>query len=72
MKCPIALRSHQGMPCRTCTAFCVDPTVNMKYSWRLSKNGTYVNSQEVDNVGILIKPGDIITVGDVTLRVEGY
>ena len=40
--------------------------------WDPSTNGTYVNSSEVDIYGMPIVPGDIITVGDVKLRVEGY
>lgn len=40
--------------------------------WHNSLNGTYVNSSEVDTLGIPINPGDIISVGDVKLRVEGY
>ncbi|NDV57874.1 FHA domain-containing serine/threonine-protein kinase [Bacteroides sp. 519] len=40
--------------------------------WKLSLNGTYVNSTEVTTNGFYISPGDIISVGDVKLRVEGY
>lgn len=40
--------------------------------WKQSLNGTYVNSSEVDMYGQPIMPGDIISIGDVKLRVEGY
>ena len=40
--------------------------------WKESTNGTYVNSSEVDMYGMRISPGDIISIGDVKLRVEGY
>lgn len=40
--------------------------------WRLSMNGTYVNSTEVTMNGMRIVPGDIVSIGDVKLRVEGY
>ncbi len=40
--------------------------------WKNSMNGTYVNSTEVDSRGVLLHLGDIITIGDVKLRVEGY
>ncbi len=40
--------------------------------WEESLNGTYVNSSEVDTRGMRIHPGDIISIGDVKLRVEGY
>ena len=40
--------------------------------WKQSLNGTYLNSQEVGSGGSLIIPGDIITVGDIKMRVEGY
>ena len=40
--------------------------------WVPSLNGTYINSSEVDLLGMEIHPGDIISMGDVKLRVEGY
>ena len=40
--------------------------------WRDSLNGTYVNSREADKFGIAFNLGDIISIGDVKLRVEGY
>jgi len=40
--------------------------------WKNSLNGTFVNSTEVSLNGVEIYPGDIITVGDVKFRVEGY
>lgn len=40
--------------------------------WQNSMNGTYVNSTEVNNSGTQLRIGDIITIGDVKLRVEGY
>ncbi len=40
--------------------------------WKCSLNGTYVNSSEVTTAGMPVRPGDIISVGDVKLRVEGY
>ena len=41
-------------------------------NWKHSKNGTFVNSAEVSYEGMQISPGDIISIGDVKLRVEGY
>lgn len=40
--------------------------------WKNSTNGTYVNSSDVGLGGVIIKPGDIISVGDTKLRVEAY
>ncbi len=40
--------------------------------WKESLNGTYINSTEVDKYGLPFHPGDIISIGDVKLRVEGY
>lgn len=40
--------------------------------WKCSLNGTFVNSSEVDKYGMRFFPGDIISIGDVKLRVEGY
>lgn len=40
--------------------------------WKKSTNGTYLNSSEVDMSGTVIKPGDIISIGDSKLRVEAY
>lgn len=40
--------------------------------WKVSTNGTYIGSKEVQMNGIIINIGDIISIGDVKLRVEGY
>lgn len=40
--------------------------------WAKSCNGTYVNSKPVTQDGFFLKAGDIITVGDVTLRFENF
>lgn len=40
--------------------------------WRPSRNGTYVNSTPVRQVGYYLQPGDIISLGGVTLRFENY
>jgi serine/threonine protein kinase len=40
--------------------------------WRNSMNGTFVNSAEVFGEGTKISPGDIISIGEVKMRVEGY
>lgn len=40
--------------------------------WKRSTNGTFVNSTEVTDEGTIISPGDIISMGDVKLRAEGY
>lgn len=40
--------------------------------WRLSTNGTFVNSTEVSRSGMPFNPGDIISIGDTKLRAEGY
>jgi len=45
---------------------------NAADGWKNSLNGTFVNSTEVSFDGMPIRPGDIITIGDVKLRVEGY
>lgn len=42
------------------------------YKWRTSTNGTFVGSTEVDSAGIWLSIGDIISIGDVKLRVESY
>ena len=41
-------------------------------NWIRSMNGTFVNSSEVTIDGMPIRPSDIISIGDVKLRVEGY
>ena len=40
--------------------------------WKTSLNGTYVNAKEVSPSGYFIQVGDIISIGDTTLRVEAY
>jgi serine/threonine protein kinase len=45
---------------------------NAVNGWKQSLNGTFVNSTEVSTDGIPVRPGDIISIGDVKLRVEAY
>lgn len=40
--------------------------------WHASRNGTFVNSHPVGASGYYLSLGDIITLGDVTLRFENY
>lgn len=40
--------------------------------WHRSTNGTYVNSAEVSDHGYYLRAGDIISIGDVKLRLETY
>ena len=40
--------------------------------WCYSRNGTFVNSTPVGPTGFFLKPGDIIAIGDVTIRFENY
>ena len=40
--------------------------------WKVSTNGTFIGSKEVPMNGVIINLGDIISIGDVKLRVEGY
>ena len=47
-----------------------DAFTNLK--WKVSTNGTFVGSKEVSMNGIILNIGDIISIGDVKLRVEGY
>ena len=50
---------------------CVEKN-NPDKKWINSLNGTFVNSAEVTSNGMPIRTGDIISIGDVKLRVEGY
>ena len=43
-----------------------------KPEWHESMNGTYLNSQEVDKNGTIVRLGDIISIGDVKIRLEGF
>lgn len=40
-----------------------------QWNWFRSLNGTLVNSQEADEHGVPIRPGDIVTIGDTTMKV---
>ena len=40
--------------------------------WKVSTNGTFLGSEDVSANGIILSIGDIISIGDVKLRVEGY
>ena len=69
-QCPIGLRFSDVFPCkRRCTARC--PSGHPLRGWKESLNGTFVNSHEVSTAGMIIKPGDIISIGEVKMRVEG-
>lgn len=40
--------------------------------WKTSTNGTWVNSSQIDaKPGVKLRDGDIITIGDTTIKVEG-
>lgn len=43
---------------------------NAKDMWKPSLNGTFVNSTEVDKKGMPLHIGDIISVGEIKIRVE--
>ena len=45
---------------------------NSKTGWSNSLNGTFVNSEKVSEEGHEIIPGDIVSIGDIKLRVEAY
>lgn len=49
--------------------FIRDGQMNPK-GWLPSTNGTYVNSKKVDERGMELSLGDIITIGDTTLKLE--
>lgn len=44
--------------------------VNGEWGWFNSTNGTFVNSQKLDETGSYLKRGDIITIGDTTLKFD--
>lgn len=68
IQCDIGLRFHHLFPCPHCSARCPKQVI---WNWKESLNGTYVNSQEVDSAGVSLNAGDIISIGDVKMRVEG-
>lgn len=68
-QCPLGLRQNHLFPCGYCTAYCTSH--GSENVWKESLNGTFVNSQEVPVTGTVIRSGDIISIGDVKLRVEG-
>lgn len=45
---------------------------NNSEGWSCSLNGTFVNSEKVTKEGHKIVPGDIVSIGDMKLRVEAY
>ena len=40
--------------------------------WLPSANGTYVNSSQITQMGQKLSPGDVITVGEMTIKFEQY
>ena len=69
-ECAIGLKFQTFFPCKFCTAHCID-NLQGKLNWKGSLNGTYVNSEKISSQGVLLKSGDIITLGDTKFRVEG-
>lgn len=69
--CQLAFLSCNPIPCTTCDATGCTPA-DKRGEWLRSKNGTFLNSTEVDEWGVPISVGDIISIGDVKMRVEGY
>ena len=45
---------------------------NYENAWKKSLNGTFVNAKEITPDGYYLSIGDIISIGDVKLRVEAY
>lgn len=68
--CPEGKKSREIYPCSTCPSQCQNQMLR-KPRWQKSLNGTYVGSKEVGYEGKELKIGDIITVGDVKMRIEG-
>lgn len=68
-RCATGLRLPEIFPCRLCGLRC-DPSKSVM-EWSASLNGTFVNSRDVGHAGCILAPGDIISIGDVKMRVEG-
>ncbi|MBQ4408727.1 MAG: protein kinase [Bacteroidales bacterium] len=67
--CNRATRTPERYPCGSCPS----PCNGMKqWFWKNSLNGSFLNSQEVSQNGMIINPGDIISIGDTKIRVEAY
>lgn len=69
INCPIGLRKVATNPCSICKE--QNCSKSFDFQWRNSTNGTYVNSTEVSSTGIIMSSGDIISIGDVKIRIEG-
>lgn len=68
--CPIGKISRDVYPCGACPSQCHNDILRRPI-WKKSLNGTYVGSKEVNHEGEVLRIGDIITVGDVKMRIEG-
>lgn len=69
ISCPIGLKKAATNPCSICKE--QNCGRSFDFQWKNSTNGTYVNSTEVYSTGIVMKNGDIISIGDVKIRIEG-
>lgn len=69
VQCAIALRHQELFPCSRCTAVCAESGRRMR--WKSSLNGTFLNSIELDHNLHPLQAGDIISIGEIKLRVEG-
>lgn len=69
VQCAKALSMPMLFPCMACGGNCLPQVKKMR--WMKSLNGTYLNSEELDHNIRPVKAGDIISIGEIKLRVEG-
>lgn len=69
VQCSVALRRQELFPCGGCSTPCAESVRRMR--WKPSLNGTFLNSTELDHNLHPLQAGDIISIGEIKLRVEG-
>lgn len=69
-ECPKGLLSDRTVPCNTCTGRCVNIRAGRpKYFHRNPETPTLVNGAPVGEWGTDINEGDVITLGNIELKV---
>ncbi|MCM1378006.1 MAG: FHA domain-containing serine/threonine-protein kinase [Clostridium sp.] len=71
IQCPRALILPKIFPCRECSESGGCNPQRQRLHRSRSLNGTYLNSTELDSRPLELNAGDIISLGDIKMRVEG-
>lgn len=70
-ECPKGIRSRLQHACALCRGCCVNVrTANPTYSWRFPEKPTLLNGETIPEKGVVVKEGDVISVGSFQIKVS--